>query len=359
MATDPLAHARTAPPPIDLRSDTMTRPSAAMRAAMAAADVGDDVWGEDPTVNALQERVAALLGKPAALLVPSGTMSNQIAIRAHTHHGDAMLLGVGSHCTTYESGAAAALSGVQPRELGTGGLFCADDVIAAIPPANVHNAPATLVWLENTHNRGGGRVFPQRDVIAIAEAAHARGLRVHLDGARLLNAAVASGRPAVELAAPVDSTSICLSKGLGAPVGSVLAGSRELIDRALRLRKMFGGGMRQAGILAAAGLYALEHNVARLAEDHANAALLGAGLAALPGLTLAQPAVETNIVVFDLDPDVPCDAPAFLSACAARGVLLCPFGGRRLRAVTHLDVDRANCLEAIRVAGEALRELCG
>ncbi len=338
---------------IELRSDTFTRPSAAMRQAMAAAEVGDDVWGEDPTVIQLQERVAGLLGKEAALYVPSGSMANQIALRVHTSHGDEVLMGWGCHCVNYEGGAAAALSGVQWRILGDGGLFTADDLLGALQPSNVHYAPTTLVWLENTHNRGSGRVFPQDEIKAIAQVARKNGFGLHLDGARLLNAAAATGLSPADLVAPVDSTSICLSKGLGAPVGSVLAGSAAFIEKALRYRKMLGGGMRQVGILAAAGLYALEHNLPRLAGDHDNALLLAEGVASLPHVSLNLDHVQSNIVIFDLAPSAP-DAESFLARCAERGLDLCPFGPRRIRAVTHMDVSREQCEQAVKIIAQVL-----
>jgi threonine aldolase len=333
---------------IDLRSDTVTRPSPGMRHAMAEAAVGDDVWGEDPTVIELQDRVAALLGKEAALFVASGTMANQVSLLAHTRPGDEVLLGWGCHCSNYEAGAGAALAGVQFQTLGQGGFFTAAEMVAGIHGPDVHLAPTTLVWLENTHNRGGGRISPQGEVEAIAREAHDRGLRVHLDGARLLNAAVASGSSARKLAGPADSASICLSKGLGAPAGSVLAGSAEFVARARRYRKMLGGGMRQVGILAAAGLYALEHNVERLLQDHAHARLLAEGLQDIAGLELVPEEVQTNIAIFDLGPRLP-PADAFIAACAERGVLLSRMGERRVRAVTHLDVDREDCLRAARI----------
>jgi threonine aldolase len=325
---------------IDLRSDTVTRPTAAMRAAMASAEVGDDVYGEDPTVNRLQERAADLLGKEAALYVPSGTMANQLAIRAQTSHGDLVLAGVGAHLLRYESGAAAAISGVQVRTLGDAGLFSAQDVRAALPPPDHHNAPATLVALENTHNAAGGRIFALDAVDAIAAVAAQHGLRLHLDGARLWNAVVASGVEARRWARPFDTVSFCLSKGLGAPVGSLVCGSAATIDRVHRFRKMLGGGMRQAGILAAAGLYALEHHVERLAEDHANARRLAAGLADL-GYPVEEP-TETNIVMFDVP-----DPGAFLRGSRAAGVLINPVAGRRFRAVTHLDVGGRDIDEAL------------
>ncbi len=338
---------------IDLRSDTVTVPSEGMRQAMATAEVGDDVWNEDPTVHELQRQVATMLGKEDALYVPSGSMANQIAIKVQTHHGDEVLMGWGSHCVCFEGGAAAAISGVQYRTLGEGGLYSEDDLAAALQPSNVHFPPSTLAWIENTHNRGSGRIFPQARVEAIAALAHAEGMNVHLDGARLLNAAAATGLTPAELVAPVDSTSICLSKGLGAPVGSVLAGSGAFIQQALRYRKMFGGGMRQVGILAAAGLYALEHNVARLVQDHDNARLLAEGLAPLPGVTLDLDQVESNIVIFDLAPPAPA-GEAFLAACAEQGLLFSQMGPSRIRAVTHMDVSRQDCQDAAQIAARVL-----
>lgn len=338
---------------IDLRSDTVTLPSDGMRRAMASAEVGDDVWGEDPTVIRLQEQVATLLGKEAALFVPSGTMANQIALKVHTRPGDEFLVGWGSHCIAYEGGAAAAISGVQYRILGEGGLFTVEDLLDALQPPNVHLPPTSLVWLENTHNRGSGRIFPIEQIRAIAYRAHQADLRVHLDGARLLHAAVATGVHPAEWVATVDSTSICLSKGLGAPVGSVLAGSRGFIEQARRYRKMLGGGMRQVGILAAAGLYALAHNIDRLREDHDHARLLAEGLALLPGVALDPSKVQTNIVIFDLKPPAP-DAATFLQRCASLGVLFSQVGPRRVRAVTHMDVSQDQCLGAVVVAAEVL-----
>ena len=339
---------------IDLRSDTVTRPTPGMRRAMAEAIVGDDVWREDPTVIALEERVAGLLGKEAALLVASGTMANQTALLTHTRHGDEVLVGWGSHCYCYESGAGAALAGVQFQVLGQDGLYTAAEVRASLRAPELHLPPTSLVWLENTHNRGGGRIFPQSELEAIAALARERGLVVHLDGARLLNAAVASGRAPRELVAAVDSTSICLSKGLGAPVGSVLAGSRAFIERARRYRKMLGGGMRQVGILAAAGLYALDHHVERLAEDHRKARELAESVATLPGVRLEPELVQTNIVIFDLESPAP-EAASLLSACRGRGLLLSQMGPRRVRAVTHLDVDAEACHAAAAILRELLR----
>jgi len=335
---------------IDLRSDTVTRPSAAMRAAMAAAEVGDDVYGEDPSVNLLQERVAALLGKEAALFVPTGTMANQIALLCHCQRGDEVLAGEGNHCVLYESGAGSAWAGVSFSVVGRGGLFDAQQMLAAVKPPEYHFPRTRLVAVENTHNRAGGRVFPQADVLAIARAAHERGLPVHIDGARIWNAAAATGLAPAELAAPGDTVSACFSKGLGAPVGSVLAGSRELVQRAHRFRKMLGGGMRQAGVLAVAALYALDHQRARLADDHANARALARGLSELPGVTCDLSRVETNIVNFDLPGR---DARRFAAEAASRGVRLNAIAPERLRAVTHLDVSADDIREALARLREA------
>jgi threonine aldolase len=341
---------------VDLRSDTVTKPSQPMREAMAKAAVGDDVYGEDPTVNQLQERVAALLGKEAALYVPSGTMANQIALSIHTRPGDEVLVSHGAHCMVFESGAGGALSGVQFGVIGDkNGRFSAADVAAAISPDNHHFAPTTLVAVENTHNRGGGAIFAQRQILEIAELVKKRGLAFHLDGARIWNAHVATGLSLRELAAPFDTVSVCLSKGLGAPVGSLIAGSKALVHRAHRRRKMLGGGMRQAGILAAAGLWALENNLARLAEDHANARRFAEPLAKLPGIVLDAATVETNIVIWDLSPDVPMDAAAFVTRAREKGLLLNAVAARRLRAVTHLDVDAKACTAAADIAAAVLR----
>jgi threonine aldolase len=338
---------------IDLRSDTVTRPSAAMRAAMAAAEVGDDVFGEDPTINRLQERAAAFLGKEAALFVPSGSMANQIALKVHCQPGDEVIVGEGSHNNLYESGAAGAIAGVQLTVAGRGGLFTAADVEALYKTASNHtNAPTRLVCIENTHNRGGGAVWRPREVAQIVEVARARALALHLDGARLCNAVVAQGVPAATLAAGFDTVSMCFSKGLGAPVGSVIAGSKALMDRAHRFRKMLGGGMRQAGILAAAALHALDHNVERLADDHANARLLAERLGGRPGLTVGE--VQTNIVLVDLGPGLPAAEEAAVALRGA-GVRCIPFGPRRLRLVTHLDVDRAACERAAAIMADVLK----
>lgn len=340
-------------PPIDLRSDTVTRPTAAMRAAMAAAEVGDDQYGEDPTAARLQHEMAALLGKEAALWVPSGTMANQIALKVLTRPGDEVVASRQSHAAWHEAGAAAANAGVQIVEVGAGGLFSADDLDAAIKPAGLPVFPrTTLVEIENTHNRGGGLVFPQDAVERICERARSRGLASFLDGARLWNAAVASGRAEAELAAPFDLVAVAFSKGLGAPGGSLLAGPRELITAADRARRMFGGAMRQTGHYAAAALHGVAHHRARLAGDHANARTLAEAIAPLPCVQLDLATVQTNIVVFHLAPGAP-DAPTLVVRAREQGVLLNAFGPRTVRAVTHLDVDAAQ----VRRAGDVLRRL--
>ena len=339
------------PDRIDLRSDTVTLPTPEMRRAMAEAEVGDDQYGEDPSVNRLQDEIAELLGTEAALFLPSGTMANQVALRTLTRPGDDVLVPVESHLVLHETGAGAANAGVQFSPIGSGGIYDADVVRAAIKPrAHLVYPPTTLLVAENTHNRGGGIVFPAdalRDAMAVARE---HGLATYLDGARVLNAAVASGRPAADLASGFDLVGISLSKGLGAPVGSMLAGSRELIERAHRYRRMAGGAMRQAGILAAAGSYALANNVDRLADDHANARLLADELLRGDDIQLDIAAVQTNIVIFKLVErrGVP-DAATFVERCSERGVLLNPFGPRMVRAVTHLDVDADQCRAAARV----------
>jgi threonine aldolase len=334
--------------PVDLRSDTVTRPTAAMREVMATAEVGDDVYDEDPTVNRLQALAAERFGKEAALFVPSGTMANQIALKAQTSPGDAVVIGEGAHNFLFESGAAGLISGVLFDAAGRGGLFTAAEMEAVCHPEAYHYAPTRLVCVECTHNLGGGLVFPLDDIDAIASAAHARGMRVHMDGARLFNAVVASGIPPARWTANVDSVSFCLSKGLGAPVGSMLLGDKDFIRDAHRLRKILGGGMRQAGILAAAGIHALSHHVDRLAEDHKNARLLHAGVEATPSLrTSGEP--QTNILRFHTEGP---KAQAFVDACATRGILLQALGPDLVRAVTHMDVTREGCERAVSVFGE-------
>jgi threonine aldolase len=332
--------------PVDLRSDTVTRPSAGMRQAMAAAPVGDDQYGEDPSVNRLQERIAELLGKEAALFVPSGTMANQIGLKVLTRPGDEVVLGHEAHMVWHEAGAGAANSGVQFAAVGRGGLFTVEDLRAAHKPAgHIVFPPTTLVAVENTHNRGGGVVFPQSDAIAICATSRELGMASYLDGARLFNAAAASGRSLAELAAPFDLVSVALSKGLGCPVGSVLVGGAAAIARAHRARRMFGGAMRQAGILAAAGLWALEHNLDRLAEDHANARLLADRLADMRSIEIDLATVQTNIVIFHMVEGAP-DAAAIVARAREAGVLISAFAARTLRAVTHIDVGREDCRRA-------------
>ncbi len=332
---------------IDLRSDTVTKPTPAMRRAMAEAEVGDDVFGEDPTVNALQEKVAALLGKEKALFVPSGTMANQLSIKAHTQPGDEVILEASSHPYNFEGGASAVLSGVQFFCLpGVRGILEASQVEEAIRPLDHHFAVSRLVCLENTHNRGGGSVYPLKRIADISQLAHAKGLLVHLDGARLWNASVASGIKPDQYAQWADSVSVCLSKGLGAPVGSLVAGSAVFIDRVHRFRKMFGGGMRQAGILAAAGIYALDHHLERLAEDHRNAKTLAAGLSGLKGITVDPDLVETNIVILDVTPSG-MTAPQAAESLKQRGVLIHAFGKTQVRLVTHLGVAQEDIEKAL------------
>jgi len=343
--------------PIDLRSDTVTLPSAGMRQAMAAAPVGDDQYGEDPSVNRLQERVAELLGKEAALFVPSGTMANQIGLKILTRPGDEVILGDEAHIVWHEAGAGAANSGVQFAVVGRGGLFTAADLrMAYKPPGHIVFPPTTLVAIENTHNRGGGVVFPQNDAVAICAAARELGMASYLDGARLFNAAAASGRSLAELAAPFDVVSVALSKGLGCPVGSLIAGRRDVIARAVRARRMLGGAMRQSGILAAAGLWALDNNLARLAEDHANARLLAERLAGLRGVSLDLTTVQSNIVIFRMEEGAP-DAATIVARAQERGVLVSDFGARTVRAVTHLNVGRAQCREAADLLAKVIEGL--
>jgi threonine aldolase len=326
----------------DFRSDTVTRPSAAMRKAMARAEVGDDVFGDDPTVNALEAETAALLGKEAGLFLPSGTQSNLVALMAHCGRGDEYIVGQQAHCYRWEAGGAAVLGSIQPQPIANApdGTLPLAEIEAAIKPDDPHYAITRLLALENTI---GGKVLPQDYVIEATALARRHGLACHLDGARLCNAAVASGKSPAELAAPFDTVSLCLSKGLGAPVGSVLVGPRDLIGKARRIRKMVGGGMRQAGVIAAGALYALRRNVDRLAEDHANAARLAEGLATLPGISVA--ASGTNIVFVHVDPAI---APAFAGHLAASGIAIT--GTTRQRWVTHLDVGPADVDAALGAA---------
>ena len=338
---------------IDLRSDTVTRPSPAMREAMATAPVGDDQYGEDPSVNALQERVAALLGKEAALWLPSGTMANQVALRVLTRPGDDVIVGRESHAVWHETGGSAANAGVQFTEIGDGGLFDAEAFVAAVKPREHGIYPPTaLVEIENTHNRGGGVVFPQHAAEAVCAQARRLGIATFLDGARLWNAAVATGQPVDALAKPFDLVAVSLSKGLGAPGGSLLAGGRDLVARAVRHRRMLGGAMRQVGIFAAAGTHALDHHLPGLAVDHENARLIAQRLASAPGIELDLATVQTNIIVFSLAAHAP-DAARVVAAARARGVLVNNLGTRRIRVLTHRDVSRVQCLEAAEVLAAA------
>jgi threonine aldolase len=334
---------------VDLRSDTVTRPTRAMREAIAAAEVGDDVYGEDPTVRALEEQVAELVGCEAALFVPTGTMANQIALRAHSRPGDEVIIGRGAHCWRHESGALAALAGVQTQVVGEDGTFTAAEVRAAFKPDEPYVSPTRVVAVENTHNMAGGTCWARDRLAEVVAAARELGMATHLDGARLWNAAVASGASERELAAGFDSVSVCLSKGLGAPAGSLVAGSRDFIRVCHRARKMYGGGMRQAGILAAAGLHALTHHRARLADDHGNARALAEALAGTSGIHVDPGRVHTNIVMIDLTRGT---AQAAIELARASGVLLGAAGPRRIRAVTHLDVDRAGVQRAAHVIAE-------
>jgi len=320
---------------------------------MAAAEVGDDVFGEDPTINRLQEMAAELTGKEAGLFMPSGTMSNQVAIKTHTRHGDSVIVGEGSHSYLLESGAISALSGVVPIVVGRGGTYTREEMVPSLVGASMHNPRTSLVMVENTHNHGGGVVFPLKDLGEICAEAHSRGLKAHLDGARVFNAAAALGLNVREITKHFDSVSFCLSKGLGAPVGSVLCGSRLFIEGALRFRKMFGGGMRQAGILAAAGVWALEHNVERLVEDHKQARRLAEALEELPGIEIDLRKVQTNIIIFSVKrKDL--DALKLTVRLKESGVLVLPLSYDQIRAVTHLDVDSRGIDQAIKVFGEIL-----
>ena len=351
---------------IDLRSDTVTMPTDAMREAMANAIVGDDVYGEDPTVNRLQEMMAEQVGMEAGLFVASGTMGNVVAVLTHAGRGDEMLLGDLAHTFLYEGGAAAGLGGVHPHILPNNddGTIDLDAIEEAIRTDNIHFPVSRLLCLENTHNRCGGAAIGPEYLDAAARLAHSRGMSVHLDGARLFNASVALGIPPAQLTHSVDSVMICLSKGLGAPVGSVLCGTRLFIDRALRVRKVLGGGMRQAGIIAAAGIYALEHNVDRLVHDHANAARLAEGIDSIPGLTCTShdgSKVTTNLVYFTVDgAAVGCpslNADVLSLRLRKRGVLANSLGSsNQMRMVTHLDVSAADIEQSIAALRSSMEE---
>ena len=335
---------------IDLRSDTVTRPSRAMRDAMTHAPVGDDVYGEDPTVNRLQELAAALLGKAGALYVPSGTMANQLSIRVHTQPGREVIVESNAHIVRYEQGAAAALSGVQLHWVpGERGIMTPDAIAAAIRPKDPYSIQTALICIENTHNSGGGSIYPLDTIARIRALAQQSGIPMHLDGARLFNAVIATGVPASDYAKHFETVSVCLSKGLGAPVGSLIATNDDSLLQGLRrYRRMYGGAMRQAGIVAAAGIFALEHNVARLKEDHDRAQRLARILCNIPTVSLDPAHVETNIIIFEVHGArrTPTDIVASLKDA---GVLINAIGGHRFRAVTHLDIGEHDIDEAGRI----------
>ena len=337
---------------IDLRSDTVTKPTKKMRAAMAAAEVGDDVYGEDPTVNRLEQRAAEIFGKEAGLFVPTGTMGNTIAIKVHTNHGEEVLCEARSHLVDWELSMMAWFSGCIPRAIAAAdGLMTWRQMESAIRPKGPHNAPTTLIALEDTHNMAGGTVYPLDSIDEICTEARARGLKVHLDGARIFNASVALGAPVKRIAQGADTVMFCLSKGLGAPVGSLLVGREEAIARGRLYRKRLGGGMRQAGVLAAAGLIALEESPALLEEDHRNARELARRLAAIPGVKLDPARVKTNIVIFDIS-EVGVESSIFSRELKARGVLSNGINARQMRMVTHSDVSGEDCRRAAEIAAE-------
>ncbi|MEL6128595.1 MAG: low-specificity L-threonine aldolase [Cyanobacteria bacterium J06627_3] len=323
--------------PIDLRSDTITQPTQGMRDAIATAEVGDDVLGDDPTVNQLERYVAGLLGKEAAVFMPSGTMTNQIALRTHTEPGDEVILESQAHIYYYEGGGPAALSGVMCRLVkGERGVFTARDLEQVLRPADVHFPRTKLVCLENTHNRGGGRIYPLSEIRAISKVCQQHNLKLHLDGARLWNACIAQNISEVDYVEPFDSVSVCFSKGLGAPVGSALAGSKAFIERARRFRKMLGGGMRQAGMMAAGAIYGLKHHRAHLKEDHFNAQTLAQGLQSVAGIEIDPKTVETNIVLFQTRV---LPAQVLAERLKLKGVYVLPVGPNTIRAVTNLMVN--------------------
>ena len=337
---------------VDLRSDTVTKPTPAMRKAMAEAEVGDDVFGEDPTVNALQKKVAKILRKEASLFVPSGTMANQLAIKSHTQPGDEVIIEATGHPYNFEGGAGAALSGIQFYCIrGVRGILDPSQIEEAIRPEDHHFPPTRLICLENTHNRGGGSIYPVEKMNEIFRLAKSKGLFVHLDGARLWNASVATGIKPHEYAQWADSVSVCLSKGLGTPIGSLVAGSREFIDRVHRFRKMFGGGMRQVGIIAAAGIYALDHHIERLREDHENAKRLALGLKEIKGVSIHPEHVETNIIIFDIT-GAGKTALQVRDEMKKEGVLIHALGKTQIRLVTHLDVSREDIDTALKLFGK-------
>ena len=340
---------------VDLRSDTVTRPTPEMRRAMAEAEVGDDVFGEDPTVNRLEARAAEIMGKPASLFVPSGTMGNQIAVQVHTSPGHEIICDERSHVVLYEMGGLAKLSSCVTRTVATeDGFLHWDEIRGRVRPPSDHYLGTGLIAIENSHNVAGGRVYPAGVIEELCEGAHAAGVRVHMDGARIFNAATHSGRRVDEVAAPVDSVMFCLSKGLGAPVGSMLAGSREFIDQARLVRKALGGGMRQAGVLAATGLVALEKSPRDLPTDHANARYLAESLAEMPGIAIDPAKIETNIVIFDVS-GTGMSSDEFCARLKENGILAIGLDPRRTRMVTHHDVNRQGCEKAVAAVSEIVR----
>ena len=342
-------------PFIDLRSDTVTRPTPAMRRAMFEAEVGDDVYGEDPTVNRLEARAAEVLGKEASLFVPTGSMGNTIGCKMHTQHGQEVICEARAHILNYELSMLAWFSGCLARPIHADrGILSWEQIRREIRPLGPHAAPTGLIEIENTNNLAGGSVYPLEVIDEICDGAHALGIKVHMDGARVFNAAAACGHTAREIAAKCDSVMFCLSKGLGAPAGSMLEGTREAIDRGRRLRKRLGGGMRQVGVLAAAGLIALDQMPQRLGEDHANARLLAEGFKQIPGIEIDPATVETNIVIFDVS-GTGIAAGDISARLKARGVLINAVNPRLMRAVTHFDAGRAACEAALGVMGEVAR----
>jgi len=342
-------------PYIDLRSDTVTKPSPGMREAIFRAEVGDDVFGDDPTVIKLENIVADLLGKPKALFVPSGTMANQLCLRSQTEPGDEVILEKNSHIFNYEVGSASALSGLQLHPIkGVRGVMTKEQIEEEIRPDDIHIPKTALICLENTHNRAGGTIFPLEEVEKIYELAKRNNIKMHLDGARLWNAVIATVIPLHKWARYFDSVSVCLSKGLGAPIGSVIAGTEDFIKKARRNRKMYGGGMRQVGIIAAAGIYAIENNFNRIAEDHRNARLLAERLSQIEGIQIETESVQTNIVVINIEKSKK-DVSQVIEQLKSKGVLVVSFGKNKMRAVAHLDVSRNDILEAV----EKFREVFG
>jgi threonine aldolase len=344
---------------IDLRSDTVTKPTEAMRRAMAAAEVGDDVYGEDPTVNKLEKRAAEILGKQAALLLPTGTMGNTIAVKLHTEPGQEVICEERAHLLDWELAMTAWFSGCLIRSIATpDGRMTWEQIEAQIKPGNGFYAPTALVTIEHPHNMHGGTLYDLASVDNICDRAHARGLKVHIDGARIFNASIASGHSVARIAEKADTVMFCLSKGLGAPVGSMLAGTSDAIARGRQFRKRLGGGMRQAGVLAAAGLIAMEEMPARLEEDHANARWIAERLAKIPCLSLDVEKVRTNVVVFDIS-GTGLTFAELSALLKSKGLLISTAGGTRARVLTHLNVSREDCEAAVQVMEEVLAPVCG